>query len=230
MFEKIIMEDRQLVKSLLQLGSDALAANPQSYAMPAEDKMLSSIGAATLANWLETLGGQRLIGDVQPCFTSSGASFQYRITELASEITGDKARLSAFLDDMFPPTPKYDLFISYASGDAGIAKELSSALQAEGVTCYLAERDIAVSTEWENSILDALCGSARVLVLLTPRSIDRPWVLMETGAAWALGKPLIPVLSHVDPDSLIEPLSKHQCRIIETMQQRRELIQEIKTT
>ena len=43
-----------------------------------------------------------------------------------------------------------------------------------------------------DSIRAALVGSKRILVLLTPRSVTRPWVLMETGAAWALGKALIP--------------------------------------
>jgi len=94
----------------------------------------------------------------------------------------------------------------------------------------MAEKDIEVSAEWQDSIRDALRGSKRVLVILTPRSINRPWVLMETGAAWALGKPLVPALSQVEPNQLIDPIRRHQARVIETTKQRRSLIAELKET
>ena len=62
-----------------------------------------------------------------------------------------------------------------------------------------AEKDIAVATQWEHAIREALQASEYILLLLTPRSVDRHWVLLETGAAWALEKEIIPALVHVSP-------------------------------
>jgi hypothetical protein len=50
---------------------------------------------------------------------------------------------------------------------------------------------------------------------------------METGAAWALGKPLIPALSHVAPNELLDPIRRYQARVIETTAQRESLVNEL---
>jgi len=91
----------------------------------------------------------------------------------------------------------------------------------------MAEKDIQVAAEWQDSIRAALIGSKQIMVLLTPRSINRPWVLMETCAAWALGKALIPALSHVDADELLDPIRRYQARVIETTAQRQALVNEL---
>ena len=107
------------------------------------------------------------------------------------------------------------------------ADELQKDLENNGLNCFMAEKDIQVATEWQDSIRSALIGSKRILVLLTPRSINRPWVLMETGAAWALGKALIPALSHIDANELLDPLRRYQARVIETTAQRKSLVNEL---
>ena len=94
----------------------------------------------------------------------------------------------------------------------------------------MAEKDIQVAAEWQDSIRAALIGSKRMLILLTPRSINRPWVLMETGAAWALGKALIPALSHVAANELLDPIRRYQARVIETTAQRQALVNELAGT
>jgi hypothetical protein len=38
--------------------------------------------------------------------------------------------------------------------------------------------------------------------LLTPVSVDRPWVLVEVGAAWAWQMRIVPVLDHVMADRI----------------------------
>ena len=94
----------------------------------------------------------------------------------------------------------------------------------------MAEKDIQVAAEWQDSIRAALIGSKQILILLTPRSINRPWVLMETGAAWALGKALIPALSHVAANELLDPIRRYQARVIETTAQRQALVNELAGT
>jgi hypothetical protein len=224
------MDDRSLVAHLLAIGVAARRKDPDAYAMPSDDPNLKSVGAATIATWLEELGRHRLIGDVQPCFTSTGAGFRFQITEAAVQLSSDASQLDAWLNRVVPPTPQFDVFISYAAGDSAVADELRSDLEKSGLKCFMAEKDILVAAEWQDSIRAALIGSKRVLVLLTPRSINRPWVLMETGAAWALGKPLIPALSHVAANDLLDPIRRHQARVIETTAQRLALVNELSGT
>ncbi len=46
--------------------------------------------------------------------------------------------------------------------------------------------------------------SRELVVLLTPKSVDRPWVLIEVGAAWGWRKEyrIVPVLCHVTVDAI----------------------------
>src|SRR6266446_5230140 len=210
------MDDRSLVKRLLETGVAVYRHDAKAYAIPADDVQLGDIGPATIANWLEELGRHRLIGDVQPCFTRSGAGFKFQVTAEAARLCSIHAEFEQWLNKLLPALPTFDVFISYAAGDSQIANELRNDLETKGLKCFMAEKDIAVAAEWQDSIRAALRGSKRVLVLVTPRSINRAWVLMETGAAWALGKPLIPALSHVAPADLLDPIRRHQARVIET--------------
>ena len=224
------MDDRSLVTRLLEIGVAARRKNPDAYTTPSDDSNLKSISAATIANWLEELGRHRLIGDVQPCFTSSGAGFRFQVTDDAVRLLSDASKFDVWLNKIIPPTPEFDVFISYATGDSAIADELRNDLEKNGLKCFMAEKDIQVATEWQDSIRAALIGSKRVLVLLTPRSINRPWVLMETGAAWALGKALIPALSQVAANELLDPIRRYQARVIETTAQRQLLVNELTGT
>ena len=224
------MDDRSLVKRLLEIGFAAHMESSDAYATPSDDSGLKNIGAATIANWLEELGRHRLIGDVQPCFTSSGAGFRFQVTDNAVRLLSDISEFDVWLNKIIPPILEFDVFISYTAGDAAIANELRNDLEKNGLKCFMAEKDIQVATEWQESIRAALIGSKRVLVLLTPRSINRPWVLMETGAAWVLGKALIPALSHVAANELLDPIRRHQARVIETTAQRQALVNELSGT
>lgn len=221
------MDDRSLVIRLLEIGVSARRRNPSGYASPADDSQLNSLGAATIANWLEEMGRYRLIGDVQPHFSSSGAGFRFQVTDNAVRLWSNKSDLDAVLNKLSPINPVFDVFISYATGDSAIADELRNELEQHGLTCFMAKKDIKVAEEWQDIIRKALLGSKRVLVLLTPRSINRLWVLMETGAAWALGKPLILALSQVAPNDLIDPARRHQARVIAITAQRKALVNEL---
>lgn len=122
---------------------------------------------------------------------------------------------------------QYDIFISYASLDSALASELRTQIEMYGLTTFMAEKDIAVATPWKQVIRDALRSCSRVLIVLTPNSIHRPWVLVETGAAWALDKEVIPTMAFVNPNDFVDPLKDIQARRIETTEQRTALVAEI---
>lgn len=124
---------------------------------------------------MKYLGRHRLIGNVIPSFTSSGAGFEFLVTDEAVPLTSDAFKFNAWLNTVLPPSPEF-VFISYAAGDAAIADELRADLEKRGLRCFKAEKEIQIETEWQDSGRAALIGSKRILVLPTPRSINGPWV------------------------------------------------------
>ena len=58
-----------------------------------------------------------------------------------------------------------DVFISYSQPDAGCAQEMVSLLEAQGIKCWIAPRDIAPSADWAAEIIDAI-SAAKVMVLV----------------------------------------------------------------
>ncbi len=127
----------------------------------------------------------------------------------------------------FPLISKYDLFLSYASDDSELASELKTDLEANGLKCFMAELDIPVASIWHEEIRHAIHSSKRIIMLLTPKSCNKPWVMIEAGAAWALGKDVIPALVQLSPDDLIDPIRYYQARKIDTNTQRKAFIQEL---
>ncbi|MEM9299304.1 MAG: toll/interleukin-1 receptor domain-containing protein [Bacteroidota bacterium] len=218
------MTDQEIVLKLLNLAQN----NPNEYVNPSLDEQLKTLGTAAIAGWLEELGRIGLVGDVQPIFTNTGGNFKYKLTAEAFEILKDQERLNKKLSAILPDLViKYDVFISYSIGDSESAQELSDKLNSKGFSCFLAEAELEIGKRWMESIHAAIKGSRIVIVLLTPRSINRPWVLIETGAAWALDKPLVPALKFVDTNQIVDPLKEYQGRVIETSNQVDRLVTEV---
>ncbi len=121
----------------------------------------------------------------------------------------------------------YDIFFSYSHLDRGVATEFVAKLEAAGLRCFLADKDIAAGDLWEPRVRDALKVARRVLLLITPRSKDSLWVAAEAGAAWALEKKLVACLMFVEADQLIEPIGRRQARRVETQEETESLVSEI---
>ena len=219
------MDERLLVTQLLTIGVAARKKGPNTFAYPSEDADLNCIGVATLAKWLPEMSP--MVANVEPCFTSTGAGFRFQVTDDAVRMLANTAEFDSWLNKLVPLTPEFDLFISYAKADADVAGELRDRLVARGLKCFMAEKEVDAAENWQESVRFALIGSQRVLILCTPESSKSAWVLMETGAAWALGKPLIPLLFGIDDAALIDPIRRHQARVIRTMGQREALVNEL---
>jgi TIR domain len=58
-----------------------------------------------------------------------------------------------------------DVFISYSQPDHDCAVEMVARLEAEGINCWIAPRDIAPSADWAAEIMDAI-SSVRVMILV----------------------------------------------------------------
>lgn len=58
-----------------------------------------------------------------------------------------------------------DIFISYSQPDAEVAFDLVSRLEAAGIQCWIAPRDITPAADWAAEIIDAI-SAARLMVLV----------------------------------------------------------------
>jgi hypothetical protein len=85
-----------------------------------------------------------------------------------------------------------------------VATVLCEKIEAIGAMAFRDDRDIGGGDDIPNEIFEAIASSDEVVVLLTPASVNRPWVLIEIGAALARGARMrvIALLEHVE----IEPI------------------------
>lgn len=102
----------------------------------------------------------------------------------------------------------YQVFVSHATADKWIARAICEKLEAVGATTFRDDRDIAGGDDIPEEIRRQIKRSEEMVVLLTPKSNGRPWVLLETGAAWGCRKGfrIVVVLYHVDIDPLPDML------------------------
>ena len=97
-------------------------------------------------------------------------------------------------------TASYVVFISHAH-----AKQVSRLIQEAGkgrIRSFLDEKDIEGGQAIADSIREGIRGCDEFLVLMSRYSKDRPWVLVEIGAAWGLGKPIVAIIDKVSPKEM----------------------------
>ncbi|MDA1051450.1 MAG: toll/interleukin-1 receptor domain-containing protein [Planctomycetota bacterium] len=100
--------------------------------------------------------------------------------------------------------PKYQMFVSHATDDKWIATTFCEKIDATGASTFRDDRDINGGDDIPEEIRTQIKQSRELVVLLTPESVDRPWVLLEVGAAWGWRKDyrIVPVLCHVTVDAI----------------------------
>ena len=100
--------------------------------------------------------------------------------------------------------PKYQVFVSHATADKWIATTFCEKIDATGASTFRDDRDISGGDDIPEEIRTRIKQSRELVVLLTPDSVDRPWVLLEVGAAWGWRKNyrIVPVLCHVTVDAI----------------------------
>jgi predicted ATPase len=125
-----------------------------------------------------------------------------------------------------------DVFISYSSKDTAIADAACAALEKNGVSCWIAPRNILPGEEWSEAIIDAL-NECRVLVLIFSSNANAsPQVLREVERAVSKRIPILPfrveavALSKTMEyfisvphwlDALAPPLEPHLATLTETV-------------
>lgn len=98
----------------------------------------------------------------------------------------------------------YRVFVSHATADKWIAVALCQGLERVGARTFRDDRDIESGDDIPQALRSELIRSDELVVLLTPESVNRPWVLLEVGAFWGRRKDarIVAVLCHVDFDTI----------------------------
>ncbi len=97
-----------------------------------------------------------------------------------------------------PKRQSVKVFISHSNVDTVLARHMRNLLLQRVNAQVFTTEDLSAGEKWQSRLRSELSSSEVVLALLTPHSSNDSWVLHEIGAAWALGKPIIPVVTRRD--------------------------------
>lgn len=118
----------------------------------------------------------------------------------------------------------HDVFISYSTLDKPTADAVCHGLEAEGVRCWIAPRDVTPGMDWQQSLLDAIAAAKAVVLVFTGNANASANVRKEITAAFEGGAVVIPFrLEDIEPqgslryhltgvhwlDALTPPLESH---------------------
>ena len=94
-----------------------------------------------------------------------------------------------------PPLSSIDVFISYSSADADIARRLNNALQSQGKTTWFDQESIAAgSANFQREIYHGIEVSDNFLFILSPRSVKSPYCKLEVDHGARFNKRFITIL------------------------------------
>lgn len=158
-----------------------------------------------------------------------------KVLNAREEHAGKRAKCpacGAFLTIPGKPLPIYQVFISYSQGDAPTANAICAALEANGVRCWIAPRDITPGQEWGAAIIDGITACRVMVLVFSDHSNRSPQVCREIERAVNKGLTIIPFRLEDIPmsktmeyflssphwlDALTPPLEEHLVKLVGTV-------------
>lgn len=96
------------------------------------------------------------------------------------------------------------VFVSYASPDLEPAERVRDDLEADGIPCWMAPRDVPAGGDYAEAITSAIEGCRAVLLLLSPAANASDHIEREAHLAVSQKRPILPVrLEDVKPDGAL---------------------------
>ena len=126
----------------------------------------------------------------------------------------------------------HDAFISYSTLDKAAADATCAALEASGIRCWIAPRDITPGAEWGEAIVDGINQSRVMILIFSSNANESPQIRREVERAVSKGIPIIPLrIQDIAPahsleyfigtvhwlDALTPPLEVHLRRLVESV-------------
>ena len=126
-----------------------------------------------------------------------------------------------------------EVFISFIHEEElvapGVAEFLSNVL-GEAVKPFMSSDTSAIyaGERWMDRIVEELKGAKVVVAILSPVSVQRPWVNFEAGAAWITDKIIIPVcFKGLIKDGLPKPYSSLQAVNLDNLDDQEYLVKSV---
>jgi hypothetical protein len=99
----------------------------------------------------------------------------------------------------------HDVFISYSNADQPAALAVLHGLEAVGIRCWMAPRDIAPGAIWAQSIIEGINGCHLMVVVFSEHANRSSHVINEVDAAVRKGAIIVPLrIQDVMPDGAME--------------------------
>ncbi len=126
----------------------------------------------------------------------------------------------------------HDVFISYAHDDRTVANAVVATLEAHGIRCWIAPRDILPGEDWGEAILDAIKEAHALVLIFSSHSNESEQIKREVERTVHQGIAVIPFrIEDVLPsktleyfistqhwlDALTPPLEDHLAHLAETI-------------
>ncbi|TQM58057.1 TIR domain-containing protein [Humibacillus xanthopallidus] len=86
----------------------------------------------------------------------------------------------------------HDVFICHSSKDRTIANAICSTLEQNRIRCWIAPRDVLPGTDYGQSIIEAIAGSALTVLVFSDSSNHSPHVKREIERTVSHGIPILP--------------------------------------
>ncbi len=106
------------------------------------------------------------------------------------------------------------IFLGYAAANRTDARKLRSLLSKRPDLRIFTTETLSAGEDWESKLKGEISQCEVFMVLLSPNSVDSRWVLHELGAAWALDKPILAVVTDPEVVSKI-PLKLRRVDIVQ---------------
>lgn len=98
-----------------------------------------------------------------------------------------------------------DIFVSYATPDREVAFRVVTFLEAHGISCWVAPRDVPPGVEYAQAIIDGIGESRALVLILSDQSNESQFVKKEVERAVSKTKPVLPVrIREVTPSGSLE--------------------------
>ena len=126
----------------------------------------------------------------------------------------------------------HDVFVSYAHQDRTVANAVTATLEAHGIRCWIAPRDILPGSDWGAAIIDAIQEAKALVLIFSSNSNDSDQIKREVERTVHQGIAVIPFrIEDVLPnktleyfistqhwlDALTPPLEDHMAHLAETI-------------
>ncbi len=99
----------------------------------------------------------------------------------------------------------HDVFISYASEDKSAADTARAALEAQGISCWIAPRDVLPGEDETEAILTAIDTSVVVVLCLSSAANASKLVTQQAGRAFNKNIPIVPLrIEDVEPSNALK--------------------------